>query len=333
MRQVGVLAQKLAGVVAALADFFAVVGIPGTALFDDLGAHAHVDDLALAADALAKQDVELRRLEGGADLVLDHLHLGFVADGFVALLDGAGAANVQTHRGVELQRVTARGGFGAAEHHADLHADLVDEDDRAVGLLDRGRELAQRLAHQAGLQAGQGVAHFAFDFGLGGERSHRVHHDQIHSARAHQAVHNLQRLLASVGLADQQVRQLHAQLLGVLHIQRVLGIDKRAGAALLLHLGNHLQRQGGLARRLRAIDFDHTATGQATHAQCNVQAQRASGNHLNVLNGLAFTQAHDGALAKLLLNLRQRCGQGLGLFGVHGQGGVGTFDVHGRAPE
>jgi hypothetical protein len=65
----------------------------------------------------------------------------------------ADAADIQAHRGVELQRIAAGGGFGVAEHHADLHADLVDEDDHAVGALDVAGQLAQRLAHQAGLQA------------------------------------------------------------------------------------------------------------------------------------------------------------------------------------
>ncbi len=83
-----------------------------------------------------------------------------------------------------------------------------------------------------------------------------------------------------------------------------------------------LQRQRGLARRLRAVDFHHAATRQAADAQGDVQAQRAGGDHLDVLNDLALAQAHDGALAKLLLNLRQRCSQSLGLFGVHGQAGL-----------
>jgi hypothetical protein len=44
-------------------------------LFEDLGVHAHVDDLALAADALAEQDVELGRLERGETLFLTTLTL------------------------------------------------------------------------------------------------------------------------------------------------------------------------------------------------------------------------------------------------------------------
>jgi hypothetical protein len=71
----GVLAQELARVVAALADLLAVVGVPGARLFDDLGVHAHVDDLALAADAFAEQDVELGGLERGETLFLTTLTL------------------------------------------------------------------------------------------------------------------------------------------------------------------------------------------------------------------------------------------------------------------
>src|SRR6478752_3725712 len=77
-RQLRVLAQELARVVPALADLLAVVGIPGPGLLQDAGVDAHVDDLAVAADALTEQDVELGRLERGRDLVLDHLDLGLV---------------------------------------------------------------------------------------------------------------------------------------------------------------------------------------------------------------------------------------------------------------
>src|SRR5262249_41927181 len=136
-RKLGVLAQELARVVLALADLLAVVGVPSPALLEHLGLDAHVDDLALAADALAVQDVELGGLERRRALFLAVLDLGLVADALFALLDRADAADIEPHRGVELQRVAAGRGFGRAEHHADLHADLVDEDDHRVGLLDR----------------------------------------------------------------------------------------------------------------------------------------------------------------------------------------------------
>ena len=77
----------------------------------------------------------------------------------------------------------------------------------SVGLLDRGGELAQRLAHQPGLQAGQGspISPSSSALGSGGDR---VDDDQVDRAGAHQHVGDLQRLLAGVGLADQQIVQV-----------------------------------------------------------------------------------------------------------------------------
>ena len=117
---------------------------------------------------------------------------------------------------------------------------MVDEDDHAIGFLDGGGELAQSLAHEAGLEAGQRVAHVAFEFGFGGECGHGVDNDQIDSAGAHQAIDNFKGLLAGVGLADEQVLQVDAQLLSVLNVQGVFGIDESALAADFLHFGNDL---------------------------------------------------------------------------------------------
>jgi len=58
---------------------------------------------------------------------------------------------------------------GIAEHHTDLLAELVDEDDRRVGAADRGRQLAHRLGHQPGLEADVTIPHFTIDFGLGNQ--------------------------------------------------------------------------------------------------------------------------------------------------------------------
>ncbi len=151
----GVLAEVVLGVLAALADALAVVGVPGARLLDDAGLLAEVDQLAGLAHALAVHDVELDDLERRRHLVLHHLDAGVVADDLVLVLERTDAADIEADRGIELQRLAARRGLGAAEHDADLHADLVDEDHQRVGLGDRGGELAQRLAHQAGVQAGQ----------------------------------------------------------------------------------------------------------------------------------------------------------------------------------
>jgi hypothetical protein len=92
-----------------------------------------------------------------------------------------------------------------AEHHADLHADLVDEDHHAVRPRDRRGQLAQRLAHQPRLQARQAVAHLAFELGARRQRRHRIDHQHINRAGAHQRIGDFQRLLAGVGLRNQQL--------------------------------------------------------------------------------------------------------------------------------
>ena len=94
-------------------------------------------------------------------------------------------------------------------------------------LLDGAGQLAQRLAHQARLQAHVRVAHLALDLGARHQRGHRVDHDHIHRAAAHQHLDDLQRLLAGVGLRDQQIVDVDAQPLGVGGIERVLGVDDR----------------------------------------------------------------------------------------------------------
>ena len=68
---------------------------------------AEVEQLALERDALVVEDVELGLAERRRDLVLHHLDPRAVADHLLALLDGGDAADVEAHRGVELERVAA----------------------------------------------------------------------------------------------------------------------------------------------------------------------------------------------------------------------------------
>src|SRR6266516_3863551 len=121
-RDLGMLAQEIASVLASLADAVATEGVPGTGLLDDALLGRDVDQLSLLGDAAAVQDVELRLAERRRHLVLYHLHLGAAADHLVAVLEGAEAADVEPDRGVELERVAARRGLRVAEQDADLHA-------------------------------------------------------------------------------------------------------------------------------------------------------------------------------------------------------------------
>src|SRR5205085_660011 len=129
---IGILLEEILGVLASLADPLAVIGVPRARFFDDASGDAKIDELARFRDTLAIHDIELDLLEGRRHLVLDDLDPRLVADHFVAILDLSDAADIETDGSVEFERIAARSGFGRAEHDADLHADLVDEDHHAL---------------------------------------------------------------------------------------------------------------------------------------------------------------------------------------------------------
>src|SRR3712207_7196974 len=56
--------------------------------------------------------------------------------------------------------------------------------------------------------------------------------------RSHQRLRDLQRLLARVGLRDEQLVHVDAELGGVLRVHRVLGVDVGGHVARLLRLGH-----------------------------------------------------------------------------------------------
>src|SRR5262249_29723212 len=123
---VDVFQQEVASVLLALAQLLTLIGEPGPGLTDEALLDAHVDERAFLADALAVEDVELGLLERRGHLVLHDLDLGPAADHGLGLLEGRDAADVEAHRGVELERAGARGGLGVAERRADLFAPVVE---------------------------------------------------------------------------------------------------------------------------------------------------------------------------------------------------------------
>ena len=160
------------------------------------------------------------------------------------------------------------------------------------------------------------IAHLALDLGPRRQRRDRIDHQHVDRARAHQRVGDLQRLLARVGLGDQQVVEIDAELAGIDGIERMFGVDEGADAAVLLRLGDDMQRQRRLARGFRPVDLDHPAARQAADAERDVEPQRAGRDRLDLDRLLVLAQPHDRALAEGPLDLRQRCVQRLGL--VHG---------------
>src|SRR6185437_1724318 len=107
-------------IVLTLPDAITLVRVPGAGLVDNPLRAGELNDLAFARDTLPVHDLELGLAERWRHFVLYDLHPGHIACDFLAVLDRADAAHVETHRSVELQRVTAGRGIGASKHHADL---------------------------------------------------------------------------------------------------------------------------------------------------------------------------------------------------------------------
>ena len=147
------------------------------------------------------------------------------------------------------------------------------------------------------------IAHVAFEFGARDEGGDGVDDHNINGIGADQRFGDFERLLAVVGLRDEEIIDIHAELARVGGIERVFGVDEGGLAAEFLRFGDHVQRERRLAARFRAVDFDDAAARQAADAESSVNRDGAGGNHVHRDEHVAVPQAHDRAFAVLLFNL------------------------------
>ena len=145
------------------------------------------------------------------------------------------------------------------------------------------------------------IAHLTFNFRLRGKGSYGVNDDDVNCAGAHQHIGNLQGLLTGIWLGNQEVIGIHAKQACILWVERVLGVNKRGNAAVLLCRCNGVQRNSGLTRRLRAIDFYDAPARETTNTQSNIDCGITGRNGLNRW-AVVITQAHHSAFAVILLN-------------------------------
>ena len=133
---------------------------------------------------------------------------------------------------------------------------------------------------------------------------------RVDRAALHQDLRDVERLLAVVGLADQKLLRVHSEVLGVVHIERVLGVDERRDATRCLALRDGVERERGLAARLRAVDLDDAALRIAAAAERLVERGAASGDARDALR-FAVAEAHHRALAELLFDALEQGVDGL----------------------
>ena len=161
------------------------------------------------------------------------------------------------------------------------------------------------------------IPHVPFDLRLGRERGDRVHDDDIHRGRAHERIHDVERLFARIGLRDVQIVEIDAQLFGIHGIERMLGVHERRDAAQLLRFGDRVQRNRRLTRRFGTVDLDHSAAGESADAERKIQRKTPRRDDFDVGIAGALAELHDRALAVRLFDLGEDGVQRLEFFFVH----------------
>ena len=153
------------------------------------------------------------------------------------------------------------------------------------------------------MKADRSIADLALDLGTRGQRGDGVDDDGVDGARAHEHVDDLERLLARIGLGNEDLIDVHADTRGIRGIERVLGIDKCHDAAHSLSLCQNLERKRCLAGGLGAVNLDDTAARHTADAQSGIEGQGARGNGLDLELGTTVAVPHDGTLTEFLLDL------------------------------
>ena len=164
------------------------VAEPGAALLDNAQLDAQVENLARFWRCPCRYMMSnSASRKGGATLFLTtfaRVRLPMTSPPFFSCLD---PAHVQAHGGVELQRAAAGGGLWVAVHHADLLAQLVDEDGHGTWILLitpvslRRAWLIRRACRPTWLSP---ISPSISALGTSGR--HRVHDHDIDGAGAHQ---------------------------------------------------------------------------------------------------------------------------------------------------
>src|SRR3989344_8886886 len=114
--------------------------------------------------------------------------------------------------------------------------------------------------------------HLPLYFVFWSQRRHRVDDEEVDRAASNQALDNLERLLPGVRLRDKEVEDVNADALGILGVERVLGVDKRAYPALFLCFSNSVEGKCRFAGRFRAEDFNYAPARVAADPECPIKS-------------------------------------------------------------
>ena len=86
----------------------------------------------------------------------------------------------------------------------------------------------------------------------------------------------------------------------------MLGVDKGDNTTKRLRLGEDLQCKRRFTARFRTVNLNNATTRNTANAERRIERQSARGNSGNLKVFGVASKLHDGALAKLLLDLFSR---------------------------
>ena len=218
---------------------------------------------------------------------------------------------------VELERPAAGGRLGIAEHDANLLAQLVDEDEAGPATSTRRRSACAAPA-TSGAPGGPSALHPSLPRS---PRAARAPPPSRRRQRPRRSERTRTSTISSAcsplsGCDTSRFSRSTPSFFGVLRVERVLGVDERGQAAALLRLCNHLQRERGLAGRLRTEDLDDAAARHSADAKRVVETDRAGRDGRHRHHRVLLAEAHDRSLAELLFDLADGKFYGLQAFTV-----------------
>ena len=199
-RDFRVLPEEPLGVLTPLAELVVLIGVPGPTLTYDVVFDCNVQQTSLARDALAEHNVKFCETKWRCHLVLDNLGPDPIPGCFLAVLDGLDPPDIDASGRIELESTAAGSHLRTPEHHPDLLPELIDEDRRRLGSIDRSGEFAKSLRHETCLKTHMRVSHLSLDLGAGHQCGDRIDHHHIECPGSDQHVGDLESLLTGVGL-------------------------------------------------------------------------------------------------------------------------------------
>ena len=147
------------------------------------------------------------------------------------------------------------------------------------------------------------IAHFTVDFCFRNHRCNGVNNDDIYSTTANKGFCNLKSLFTIIWLRNQQVINIYAQVTRIYRIHCMLRINESCNATLFLCFCYSVKCYCCFTRGFWTVDFNYTATREATHTNSDIDCKRTRGDNLYVHAICCFTKTHNSAFTKVFFNL------------------------------